>query len=61
MTARQLFLIPFRILRGQAKLTDLAAKEQIAEFAWLTREEVRERVDKRYWAEALQDGQLLAH
>ncbi|GAA6024791.1 hypothetical protein JCM10207_005587 [Rhodosporidiobolus poonsookiae] len=44
----RVFFMPLRILRGQAVPNK---KEGIVDFAWLTKEEVRERVDPKYWAE----------
>lgn len=60
LKCRQLFLMPARILRGQAKITSQGSQERIEEFAWLTKEEVQERVDPDYWQGALKSGQLLA-
>ncbi|GAA95373.1 uncharacterized protein L969DRAFT_84859 [Mixia osmundae IAM 14324] len=42
------FFLPYRILRGQASKGD---------FAWLTREEIQQRVDESYWASV---GDMLA-
>ncbi|GAA5889789.1 hypothetical protein JCM6882_004324 [Rhodosporidiobolus microsporus] len=46
--AARVFFMPMRMIRGQAVPNQ---KEGIVDFAWLTKEEVKEKVDAAYWAE----------
>lgn len=41
--------MPQRLLRGQAKITELGKKEGLTDFAWLTREEIEARIPKDMW------------
>ncbi|BGP20988.1 hypothetical protein JCM10213_000184 [Rhodosporidiobolus nylandii] len=44
--AARVFFLPARIVRGQVVPNK---KEGIVDFAWLTKEEVRDKVDQKYW------------
>lgn len=44
-TGSKVFFLPMRAVRGQPK-----AVSKGAEFAWLTKEEVEQKVGKEYWA-----------
>ncbi|GAA5989591.1 hypothetical protein JCM11641_002757 [Rhodosporidiobolus odoratus] len=47
--AARVFFLPHRILRGQVHLGPAQKKEGIVDFAWLTKEEVKDKVDPAYW------------
>ncbi|GAA5898057.1 mitochondrial 54S ribosomal protein mL46 MRPL17 [Sporobolomyces salmoneus] len=40
------FFMPMRVVRGQAVPNQ---KEGLIDFAWLTKEEIKEKVDEKYW------------
>ncbi|GAA6030717.1 hypothetical protein JCM8097_006286 [Rhodosporidiobolus ruineniae] len=46
--AARVFFMPMRMIRGQAVPNQ---KEGIVDFAWLTKEEVKDKVDPKYWSE----------
>ncbi|GAA5858029.1 hypothetical protein JCM8547_006670 [Rhodosporidiobolus lusitaniae] len=46
--ASRVFFMPMRIIRGQCVSNQ---KEGIVDFAWLTKEEVKDKVDPKYWDE----------
>ncbi|SGY20589.1 BQ5605_C016g08101 [Microbotryum silenes-dioicae] len=45
-TEARVFFLPMRIVRGQAVPNK---KEGLVDFAWLTKEEIREKVSQGYW------------
>ncbi|SCV72220.1 BQ2448_4914 [Microbotryum intermedium] len=45
-TEAKVFFLPMRIIRGQAEPNK---KEGLVDFAWLTKEEIREKVSTGYW------------
>lgn len=45
----QVFFMPMRMIRGQASLS--SGKKDIVDFAWLTKEEIKDKVDEKYWSE----------
>ena len=56
-----MFYLPARLLRGQAQITAQGKKEGIVEFAWCSKEEVKERIPGNCWVDALKEGELLAN
>ncbi|GAA5947691.1 hypothetical protein JCM3765_001037 [Sporobolomyces pararoseus] len=42
----RVFFMPMRVVRGQAVPNQ---KEGLIDFAWLTKEEIKEKVDEKYW------------
>lgn len=39
--------MPMRLIRGQA--SPVKSSKKITDFAWLTKDEIKEKVDPKYW------------
>lgn len=46
LAPKQVFFMPMRMIRGQAVPNQ---KEGIVDFAWLTKEEIKDKVSDEYW------------
>ncbi|EGG07111.1 uncharacterized protein MELLADRAFT_62878 [Melampsora larici-populina 98AG31] len=46
----KVWIMPKRILRGQPKITEVGKSEGIIQFAWLTKDEIQNRVSQELWS-----------
>ncbi|KAH9816958.1 hypothetical protein DFH28DRAFT_927139 [Melampsora americana] len=46
----KVWIMPSRILRGKPKITEIGKSEGIIQFAWLTKDEIQDRVSHQLWS-----------